>query len=350
MPKQSRRWCFTGYPLTRLSLTCDSSPERVKSWCQTAESALKKSADITYFCFQPELTSVTPKRLHLQGVVYLKKKKALGGMVTLMECLSDVLNPPHLEPMKGTWDEAVGYCRHGAKRYEGEEFYEHGTPPAGGTRTDLDEVHKLIMDGACEWDLIRDASSFNVYAKYPRAIARAISLASSHRVRGLPYKIPNIHIYWGPTGSGKSREVERIASEADQDLVRVEFNNGGSSNWFPPDIKPQSWVLFDDFYGGISWHALLRICDGYGTSVQCKGGDSRVLPERVFFTSNKHPEKWYTDEAVPDKTPLWRRVRQGGGGIWYVGPEGFDSAVQIRVLSDYRLESTYRPSEVPLSL
>lgn len=329
MSHQTRRWCFTGFPTTQSNLCENSSQTDISNWCQKVASIMKTSVDITYFCFQPELTSASPRKLHLQGVAFLKKKKTMVGFKRVLETLlillpDPLLAPPHLESMKATWGEAVAYCQDPAKRVPEQDYWEDGTPPANGTRTDLDDVHTLIMDGVSEYDLIRNQCSFNVWAKYHRALARAIELRRDERVRRLSYTIPCVKIYYGATGSGKSRQAYKEACEADTDLFPVEFNNGGSSNWFPPGLPAEPWLLFDDFYGGLSWHALLRICDGYGTSVQSKGESTRIRPGRIYFTSNQHPDLWYKPESVPDKGPLWRRVHQGGGEIRYFSSEGYD--------------------------
>ena len=110
----------------------------------------------------------------------------------------------------------------------------------------------------------------------------------------------NAFVFWGPTGTGKSR---RAWDEAGMDAYckdpRTKF-------WCGYQDEPN--IVVDEFRGGIDIAHLLRWLDRYPVRVEIKGS-SRVLKATCFwFTSNTNPRDWYPDIDYMTLEALMRRI------------------------------------------
>lgn len=108
-------------------------------------------------------------------------------------------------------------------------------------------------------------------------------------------------MFYGPTGTGKSR---RAFSEA-------------GSNAYPKDPRSKFWygyqgqtnVIIDEFRGGIDISHILRWLDRYPVMVEVKGSSRVLKAEKVWITSNLHPEQWYPDLDRESYRALERRLK-----------------------------------------
>ncbi len=96
-------------------------------------------------------------------------------------------------------------------------------------------------------------------------------------------------MYWGFTGTGKSRRVRELAGE---DAYWVSNPGRGQPVWFDGYMGQRS-IVFDDFYGWIPWSMLLRLLDRNPVNLNCKGTTALCLATAFYFTSNAHPSMWY---------------------------------------------------------
>ncbi len=108
---------------------------------------------------------------------------------------------------------------------------------------------------------------------------------------------PIVNVYFGSTGTGKSRLAEREA--------------GPQAYWHPPGSQwfskysGQPFVIFDDFKGGLPRQLFLRLLDRYPIHCETKGAHVEWNPEQIWITSNYHPCYWY---KKLDPAPLLRRI------------------------------------------
>lgn len=108
------------------------------------------------------------------------------------------------------------------------------------------------------------------------------------------------HVFWGRTGTGKSR---RAWAEAGEDAYgkdpRTKFWCGyaGSKN-----------VIIDEFRGSIDISHLLRWLDRYPVRVELKGGSYPLMAESIWITSNIHPREWYPELDAATYAALERRL------------------------------------------
>lgn len=107
-------------------------------------------------------------------------------------------------------------------------------------------------------------------------------------------------MYWGPTGTGKSRRAwESGGDGAYAKCPRSKFWDG---------YQAQETVIIDEFRGGIDVAHLLRWFDRYPCRVEIKGSSRPLMAKTIWITSNLHPHDWYPDLDVATTLALMRRL------------------------------------------
>ena len=272
----SRNWLFTFFTDEEKDF------EDFKSWC-------------VQLVVQPELCPDTGRR-HYQGYVRCKKSVALPY-------LRRKLPGAHWDPRQKrtsphvAHEKAKAYCSKEDTREPGTLPVIWGPDPQPGRRTDLLDWKEAIDSGAPDHELWE--SHFACMLRYSSAL-RQYRLAVAQR-RSTP---PQVHVFWGPTGTGKSR--------------RAEFISRGSTTFWKPKgqwfdgYEGQTVAIFDDFRADVPFRLLLQVLDRYPLIVPVKGGFVNWNPSIVIFTSNHSPESWYsTTNEIP---ALLRRL---GDGVVY---------------------------------
>ncbi len=233
----------------------------------------------------------TSDRLHLQGYIELRNPMRVPAASKIFGTYG-----PHLEPRRGSREQARDYCRKSESRVLGP--FEHGTWKAGGQgkRADLAVVKEAVDSGTSLLTLWED--NFATMVSSYKAIERYRFLRESKQA-GL--RTVHVHVYWGIPGSGKSHK----AFHSGGDVFVLSPIRG--SLWFDGyDSQPN--LLIDDFYGWIPYYQLLRILDKYPYACPVKGGFTPAKWTNVFITSNSSPRQWYNEEKVPDQGALARRI------------------------------------------
>lgn len=123
-----------------------------RNWCFTSyrEEPFVLTDRMTYIIFQKEVCPTTKKE-HWQGYVEFEK-------VTSMKMAKKELEDPqvHLEPRKGTQQQAIDYCKKKDSRKENSEPIIFGTPKKQGARNDLDSMVEAILFGATKLELLKE--------------------------------------------------------------------------------------------------------------------------------------------------------------------------------------------------
>ena len=61
-------------------------------------------------------------------------------------------------------------------------------------------------------------------------------------------------------------------------------------------------LLIDDFYGQIKVARMLHLMRGYQCRLPIKGGFTYAMWQKVYITSNTHPNMWYNGwEKIPNE-------------------------------------------------
>lgn len=138
------------------------------------------------------------------------------------------------------------------------------------------------------------------------AIPPSIRVVSYRTIRAIgadflpcPAVIKTVYVFWGRTGTGKSRRAwDEAGLESYAKDPRSKFWDG---------YQDQKSVVIDEFRGGIDISHILRWCDRYPVRVEVKGSSRPLLAETIWFTSNLSPADWYPDLDIETKEALLRR-------------------------------------------
>lgn len=220
---------------------------------------------------------------HLQGYIAFKRKLRRN------QVRSKLPSNTWLEQSKGNPKQASEYCK---KDGDYEEF---GQCPGGsGTRNNLKQLQSDIKDGKTIEEIRTE--HFGLYLRYSRVIHGLVLINAKRRDW-----VTEVLVYWGPTGTGKTR---RVYQEAGDEPIYV--HPGGM--WFD-GYEGQEIVLFDDFGGSeFKLTYLLKLLDRYPMSVPVKGGFVNFAPKKVYITSNHASEWWYPNAFTRHQEALQRRI------------------------------------------
>lgn len=138
--------------------------------------------------------------------------------------------------------------------------------------------------------------------KYAKGIQTLINLRKRHRDSNVA---PEILIFWGDSGTGKTRKAVEDYPGA---YILTKPNKDGNV-WFD-NYQGEETIIIDEFYGWIPYDLLLRMCDRYALQVPFKGGFAKFSSTRLVFTSNKPWQEWYPH--IDDRSAFERRVREFG--------------------------------------
>lgn len=171
-----------------------------------------------------------------------------------------------------------------------------------GTRFELGEKpHRrnsktdwqLVWDRAVEGDILAIEPSVRIQHYRTLRTIRADYAAPTAFER-------KVVVYYGPTGTGKSRRAWDEASwTAYPKDPRSKFWDG---------YRDQANVVIDEFRGGIDISHLLRWFDRYPVIVDIKGSAVCLVAQKIWITSNLHPKDWYPDLDYVTYLALERRL------------------------------------------
>lgn len=224
---------------------------------------------------------------HLQGFVSFKSRK------TFLQAKAWLPTGTHIEVAKGSPSQNRDYCtKDGA-------FTEFGqAPPGRGARTDLVAVATAIKDGQTEQQVFEQFPA--TYIRYQRALDTLIQRYRPTRDLAEP---PTVRVYWGKTGTGKTRAVY-------DEFALADIYKHPGEGWFNGYIG-QPVALFDDFDGSVfKLNYLLQLTDRYPMIVPIKGNYVNWVPTTLIFTSNKHPNDWFLGAYQEHRNALIRRISE----------------------------------------
>lgn len=294
MAQKSRNYCFTwnNYPSDLIYPTISQD---------SAENIFGKFKYII-FGFENCPTTGTP---HIQGYVDWINPRTIGGLKKINKSI-------HWEIRKGTFDQAVDYCKKTGL------FVEFGEPNQQGARTDLTKIKTDIINGLKVDDIAIDNPE--LYHKYGRTFNKIEDIAMRRRFRTT---MTRGIWYWGPTGVGKSH----LAFEGY--TPETHYVHPNDNGWWD-GYAQQDTVIINDFRGEISYNDLLKLVDKWPEKVKRRGREPLpFLSKTVIVTSSLHPAAVYKRRNEEDSLEqLFRRfeiVRVAGTQVL----EGNTSASSI---------------------
>lgn len=268
------------------------SDKKIREWCFTINNPTAddwdqvRKADCRYICYAPESGQTgTP---HIQGYIVYQTPRTLRSV-------SKKLSRAHLIPAKGTGEENRTYIKGPYSKGDkhkplNADFVERGDCPAQGKRSDLVAYHEDIKKGKRGRDLSVDHLA--IRAKYPRLEQTLINEEDELKAREMYNNgiKPEIHVRWGPPGTGKTRFVY----ETHPDVYEPCIKKNGVHWW--SNYRGQDVILLDEFDGQIPIRDFLRLIDRYPFCMETKGGHVWRLASKIYICSNNPPEEWYPAE------------------------------------------------------
>lgn len=242
---------------------------------------------IRYMVCQKEVCPTTGKE-HVQGYVEFQK------MMTYNQVKSVLGDPEvHLEKRAGSQQQAIAYCTKDKTRKSGQVPFILGKNPAKkGERTDLSKAVSSLKTMSVQ-EVIEESPGLLRYYRQLESWKRDVD---SKRDRQEELEVI---VLVGPPGTGKTRYVY----EQDEEVFSIPIETG-KNVWFD-GYNGQKTVLFDDFYGGVRYHLMLKLLDRYPIKVPVKGGYVNWKPKTVYITSNQQVHEWYDREDI---SALERRI------------------------------------------
>lgn len=229
--------------------------------------------------------------LHLQ--FYLQR----GTRTRLNTMKTEICPHTHWEPARGTPEENIRYCTKPSTRVAGP--WSFGEMIRKGQRTDLGKATEMIKEGVCMREVALECSE--TFVKFHKGLTAFEALVRSKGPRDVLKDGPEVWVFWGETGTGKSRRAFERWPDA--------YRKTTSDKWWD-GYRGQETVIFDDFKGSsMRLHDFQTIIDRYPVQVEVKGAYTDLSATRYVFTSNKHPKDWYSKEADPEGTVM-RRIRE----------------------------------------
>lgn len=236
-------------------------------------------AQLVYIKGQIEIGETTGFK-HWQLLACFKNKQRLRGVTTLFGQF-------HAEPTRS--ESANEYVWKENSRLEGTQFELGKCPFRKSESKDWDTIRNDAISGRL--DLIPS----DVFVRNYNSLRR-IALDYSEPI---PVE-RKVYVYWGPTGSGKSRRAWEAAG----------------MDAYPKDPNTKFWdgyrghknVVMDEFRGRIDISHLLRWFDRYPVLVEQKGSGCVLLAETIYITSNLKPEQWYPEADSATFNALLRRL------------------------------------------
>lgn len=237
--------------------------------------------EVEYLAGQLEVGANTGYR-HWQVIVYFRKKATLRAVKAYYPTC-------HAEPTRSNaarsyvWkdDTAVSDTR-----------FELGTLPM--QRNSKHDWERIFDDAvAGNWDSIpRDV--------YIRSFTN-LNKIHVQKLRPTPGE-KRVYVYWGRTGSGKSR---RAWDEASFDA----YPKDPCTKWWC-GYQGHKSVVIDEFRGQIGISHLLRWFDRYPVILESKGSSCVSRMESIWITSNLSPDDWYPGLDDESLAALKRRFTE----------------------------------------
>lgn len=112
-----------------------------------------------------------------------------------------------------------------------------------------------------------------------------------------------VHVLYGGTGSGKSRDV--------RDLTKCDdvYNHPCDGQRWWPGYDGQLVIIMDDMRGScFPFNYLLKILDRGPVRCEVKGGYRQLRGLTFYITSNNHPSQWYPNLETERVDQLLRRI------------------------------------------
>lgn len=278
---------------------------------------------IGYYCFQFEKEGHD----HIQMTLYFKPKVRFTSVQHWFAQFNyPGCTAPHIEPCENP-SASIEYCKKERTRTQGP--YEGGVCPKDGKSSALVRASVLLREGRPMREI---AQTFPAeFVRHHRGLQALAHILQEPEDEGAPPSPPDVRLYFGPSGKGKST-LARTWREPGQ---RCYVFPVGDTLW-SDGYAGQELVVLDEFHGQFPLDQLLRLLDGFPVRVPCKGSFNWFQPKRVAITSTSDPGSWYCYAGRLDRFPaLLRRITSLA--LWFsTSPHGEPIIYEGEDLADWK--------------
>jgi len=267
--------------------------------------------DITCIRAQPE--QAPSGQYHVQGYLVFPGRKAMTTVRRFFEKAwmadNEEAKTPHLEVPKGTPAQNEEYCLGGGP--EGFCFKDLTTqlnlgdlpePKRPGKRTDLLEAKAAIEEGVSELEFAQ--RFFGTWARMPKVYNKYRQLMAYDRRD--QNEDPEVMVFYGITGSGKTREAVKMAEAMGEPYY---LRKGVTGEFFSGYMGEKMCVLDEFDHEAVKINTLKDWLDRYPTQVAGKlEGHVQLQVNKWIITSQCHPNTWYPNARPADRAAIIRRI------------------------------------------
>lgn len=272
MSKQLRNFVFTwNNPYGEGKGTLEEAQGKMTHLCT--------SMPIKYMIYGVEIGE--KKTPHFQGYVELSKRVAF-------DLVKRSFGNSHIEPRRGSQQQAIEYCRK-----EG-NYHEWGEPKAQGDRTDLQRIKLLLEHTSSIKQLLESDEDINSHGL--RLAERLIKYTDKPRDYA-----PEVIWFFGKTGVGKTRLAVQLLPDA-------YFKSNGAGKWWANYDGEEDVIIDDVRAANYPFHEMLGLLDRYAYTVEDKGTIRQFKGRRIVITAPDDPSEIYKHTDGEDIKQLLRRI------------------------------------------
>lgn len=225
-------------------------------------------------------SGTTSAFVHWQIVVAFTSKKSLAGVKA-------IFGTCHAELSRS--EAANAYIEKDDTHIPGTRFEFGSKPIRRNSKVDWESV----------WECAKTSNLDGIPCSIRVSSYRALRCIGADYSKPLPMERV-CHVFWGTTGTGKSRRAwEEASFDAYAKDPRTKFWDG---------YQGEEHVVIDEFRGGIDIAHLLRWLDRYPVRVEIKGSSRPLAAKTIWITSNLDPRYWYPEIDEETRSALMRRL------------------------------------------
>ena len=261
-PKKRRDWAFT-----------DFNMDNKAKYAKLVEDNICR-----YACVGIEYCPTTNKP-HLQGYLYFKNARNFREG----RC---VFGKTHAKFCWRPREDNKAYCEKDGKIL-GENFFEWGTFPSQGQRTDIEDCEYILKTTRNIVDIAEN--HFNLYIQYERRFKQYLEDTASSRS-----EMTKCYWYYGLAGAGKSTYIKN--KYFGTDVVWLEYDGKYFS-----DYNQHGVVIFDDQnIHNFSRSLILKLINHTPYKIRCMGTYKEFVAHTIIFIDNFHYNYYFgcNDEAI----------------------------------------------------
>lgn len=184
-----------------------------------------------------------------------------------------------------------------------------------GHRSDLDDIHDMIKEGKDLFDVYE--AHFASTVRYSSGLEKYIVLHDSKRARELETAAPQVIVYVGPAGSGKSWHC---FNDEDYKESGYRFPIQMYEKVYFDGYNREKTIWFDEFNGrSMPFGKFCQLADRFPGIYETKGGSVLISGlKKILISTISYPATWWagSNRFNLDPEQLYRRLTK----CYYLGP------------------------------